>query len=191
VSQEITYGEFGRRLFETVLHERRIEDAIAAVLGDRITLGPIGAGPGRVLAKVTADGTIGRPVAVALPGDFVAFEVRLPVEVDFDLDIAVDVHRFHADVVVPLRLTARAATPLAIVWDIAVPREDELEVDVRVGRRSTAMLRRVAGIDAELRRFLLRYVTRELEKEHVRRATRIPLDEVIDAAWPSISAQFL
>jgi hypothetical protein len=38
---------------------------------------------------------------------------------------------------------------------------------------------------------LLRYVTRELDKEHVRRATRIPLDEVIDAAWPSISAQFL
>jgi hypothetical protein len=191
VSQEITYGEFGRRLFETVLHERRIEDAIATVLGDRITLGPIGAGPGRVLAKVTADGAIGRPVARALPGDFVAVEVRLPVQVAFDLDIAVDVHRFHADVVVPLRLTARAATPLSIVWDIAVPDEDELEIDVRVERRSTAMLRRVAGIDAELRRFMLRYVTRELDKEHVRRATRIPLDEVIDAAWPSISAQFL
>ena len=191
MSQEITYGEFGRRLFETVLHERRIEDAIATVLGDRITLGPIGAGPGRVLAKVTVDGTIGRPVASALPGDFVAFEVRLPVAVDFDLDIAVDVHRFHADVVVPLRLTARAATPLTIVCDIAVPAEDELEIDVRVDRRSTEMLRRVAGIDAELRRFVLRYLTRELDKEHVRRATRIPLDEVIDAAWPSISAQFL
>ena len=191
MSQEITYGEFGRRLFETVLHERRVEDALATVLGDRITLGPIGAGPGRVLAKVTADGTIGRPVARALPGDFVAFEVRLPVQVVFDLDIAVDVHRFHADLIVPLRLTARAATPLTIVCDIAVPDEDELEIDVRVERRSTAMLRRVAGIDAELRRFMLRYVTRELDKEHVRRATRIPLDEVIDAAWPSISAQFL
>ena len=188
MSQEITYGEFGRRLFETVLHERRIEDAIATVLGDRITLGPIGAGPGRVLAKVTVDGTIGRPVASALPGDFVAFEVRLPVQVDFDLDIAVDVHRFHADVVVPLRLTARAATPLTIVCDIAVPARGRAR-DRRT--RRPAQHRRCCagspGIDAELRRFVLRYVTRELDKEHVRRATRIPLDEVIDAAWPSIS----
>jgi hypothetical protein len=191
VNDHITYGEFGRRLFETVLHERRIEDTVAAVLGDRISLGPIGAGPGRVLAKVTVDGTIGRPVAQAIPGDFVAFLVRLPVQVDFDLDIAVDVHRFHVDMVVPLRLTARAVTPLTIACDVEAPREEELELDIRVDRRSTAVLRRVAGIDAELRRFMLRYVTRELEKEHVQRATRIPLDEVIDAAWPSISAQFL
>src|SRR5205085_6620771 len=107
--QFVSYAEFGRRLFETVLHERRIEDVVATVLGDRISLGPFGAGPGRVLAKVTANGTIGRPVAEALPGDFVAFDVPLPVQVDFDLDLAVDVHRFHADIVVPLRLTALAA----------------------------------------------------------------------------------
>lgn len=191
MSEEITYGEFGRRLFETVLHEERIEESIATLLGDRISLGPIGAGPGRVLAKVTVEGTIGRPVAEALEGDFVAFLVRLPVQVDFDLDIAVDVHRFHVDMVVPLRLTARAATPLTIVSEITVPTEDELEVEVTVDRRSTAVLRKVAGIDMELRRFLLRYVTRELQKEHVVRATRIPLGEVIDAAWPTISAQFL
>ena len=60
-----------------------------------------------------------------------------------------------------------------------------------VDRRSTELLRRVAGIDEELRRFMLRYVTRELEKEHVVRATHIHLGEVIDAAWPMISAQFL
>jgi hypothetical protein len=191
VSGEITYGEFGRQFFSTVLHERRIEDSLAAVLGDRISLGPIGAGPGRVLAKVTADGTIGRPVAEAVPGDFVSFRVLLPVKVDFDLDIAVDVHRFRVDLVVPLHLTARAAAPLTIAWDIVTPHEDELEVEVRVDRRSTAVLRKVANIDVELRRFMLRYVARELEKEHVQRATRIRLDEVIDAAWPAISAQFL
>ena len=39
---EITYEEFGRRLFEQVLHAQRIEESIATVLGDRIELGPFG-----------------------------------------------------------------------------------------------------------------------------------------------------
>ena len=188
---EITYEEFGRRLFQQVLHAQRIEESIATVLGDRIELGPFGAGPGRFLAKVRALGTIGRPRATAMPGPMVAYRVLLPIDVTFDLDIAVDVHSFHADLVVPLTLTARAAAPLTIVWDITPPHLAEMDVRVRVDRRSSELLRRVAGIDEELRRFMLRYITRELGKEHVERATHIHLGEVIDASWPMISAQFL
>ncbi len=188
---EISYAEFGRRLFDQVLHAERIEESIATVLGDRIELGPFGAGPGRFLAKVRALGTIGRPRAVPLPGDLVAFRVHLPIDVTFDLDIAVDVHTFRAVLEVPLTLTARAAEPLTIVWDISPPHPDEMDVRVQVDRRSSDLLRRVAGIDEELRRFMVRYVTRELGKEHVVRATRIHLGEVIDAAWPMVSAQFL
>ena len=188
---EITYEEFGRGLFRQLLHAQRIEDSIATVLGDRIEIGPFGAGPGRFLAKVRAVGTIGRPRATELPGPLVAFRVRLPIEVTFDLDLAVDVHTFRADVVVPLTLTARAAAPLTIVWDITPPALAEMDVLVAVDRRSSELLRRVAGIDEELRRFMLRYVTRELQKEHVVRATHIHLGAVIDASWPMISAQFL
>jgi hypothetical protein len=191
VGAEITYGEFGVQLFRQVLHERRVEDSVAAVLGNTIDLGPFGAGPGRFLAKVRALGTIGRPRAEAVPSHFVAYRVVLPVSLAFDLDLGVDLHRFRAEMQVPLRLTARAAAPLTIVWDISPPAEEELEVRVEVDKRRTAVLRRVAGIDAELRRFMVRYVTRELQKEHVRRATRLHLGEAIDAAWPLISALFL
>jgi hypothetical protein len=187
----ISYEEFGRGLFEQVLHAERIEESIATVLGDRISLGPFGAGPGRFLAKVKALGTIGRPVATPLPGAGVAFRVLLPIDVTFDLDIAVDVHTFRAALEVPLTLTARPAAPLTIVWDIAPPDLEEMQVQVEVDRRSSELLRRVAGIDEELRRFMLRYVTRELQKEHVVRATHIPLGAVVDAAWPMVSAQFL
>jgi hypothetical protein len=188
---EMTYEDFGRQLFRQVLHAERIEESVATVLGERIELGPFGAGPGRFLAKVRATGAIGRPRATPLPGPMVAYRVRLPIDVTFDLDLAVDVHTFHADVVVPLTLTARAAAPLTIVWDITPPSLGEMDVLVAVDRRRTELLRRVAGIDEELRRFMLRYVTRELQKEHVVRATHIHLGEVIDAAWPMISAQFL
>jgi hypothetical protein len=186
---EISYEEFGRRLFREILHPERIEDAIATVLGDPIALGPFGAGPGRFLAKVRATGVIGRPRAVPLPGDLVAYRVRLPIDVTFDLDIAVDVHTFRADLMVPLTLTARAASPLTIVWEITPPTLGEMDVVVAVDRRSTELLRRVAGIDEELRRFMLRYVTKELQKEHVQRATHIHFAEVVDAAWPVISAE--
>jgi hypothetical protein len=188
---EITYEDFGRRLFEQVLHAGRIEESIATVLGDRIELGPFGAGPGRFLAKVKAAGTIGRPIATRLPGDMVAFRVLLPIDVVFDLDIAVDVHTFRAALEVPITLTARGAAPLTIVWDITPPQLHEMDVQVTVDRRRSELLRRMAGIDEELRRFMLRYVTRELQKDHVVRATHIHLGEVIDAAWPMISAQFL
>jgi hypothetical protein len=188
---EMTYEDFGRQLFRQVLHAERIEESVATVLGERIELGPFGAGPGRFLAKVRATGAIGRPRATPLPGPMVAYRVRLPIDVTFDLDLAVDVHTFRADVVVPLTLTARAAAPLTIVWDITPPSLGEMDVLVAVDRRRTELLRRVAGIDEELRRFMLRYVTRELQKEHVVRATHIHLGEVIDAAWPMISAQFL
>lgn len=191
VGTEITYGEFGRQLFRQVLHAERIADSISTVLGTTIDLGPFGAGPGRFLATVRAIGTIGRPHAEPLDGDFVAFRVTLPVTVVFDLDIVGDLHRFHAELLVPLRLTARAAAPLTIVWDITPPEAEDLVVQVEVDKRRTAVLRRLAGIDEELRRFMLRYVTRELQKEHVIRATHIHLGEVIDAAWPMISAQFL
>lgn len=191
VGTEITYGEFGVQLFRQVLHAQRVAESIRTVLGDTIEIGPIGAGPGRFLAKVTALGHIGAPIAEPVPGHFVAYLITLPIDVDFDLDLGVDLHHFHCELKVPLKLTARAAAPLTIVWDITPPEAKDLIVDVRVDKRRTAVLRKVAGIDEELRRFMGRYIARELQKEHVIRATHIHLGEVIDAAWPMISAQFL
>jgi len=191
VSPDLTYEEFGRQLFEQVLHPERIEDAVATVLGDRIEVGPFGAGPGRRLATIRAVGSIGRPRARRLRGDLVTYRVTLPISVDFDLDLSVDLHRFRAECLVPLRLTASAGAPLTIVLDIAPPTAEELVVDISVDKRRTAVLRRLAGIDDELRGFLCRYVTRELEKDHVVRASRIDLAEVIDAAWPMISRMYL
>jgi len=186
-----TYEDFGRALFHRVLHPERIEDAVATVLGDRIEVGPFGAGPGRRFATIRAVGTIARPRAEPLGGDLVAYRVTLPIDVDFDLDLGVDLHRFRAEVQVPLRLTATAEAPLTIALDIVPPAEEELDVEISVDKRRTAVLRRLAGIDDELRGFLCRYVARELQKDHVVRASRIHLDEVIDVAWPLISQMYL
>jgi hypothetical protein len=186
----IGYDEFGMRFMDLVLHRDRVMESINRVLGEEFRLGPIGAGPGRKVAKVTATGTFGTPYGEALP-EVVGYLVNLPVQVTFDLDLQVDKLRFEADVLLPLRLTMELVEPLTILWHIASPEPDEVSISVESDNRRAAVLQRLTGLDAELRRFVVRFVDRELEKPHVRKAMRIDLVTLIDNAWEHIAAQFM
>jgi hypothetical protein len=188
--QPIGYDEFGMRFMELVLHRDRVMESINRVLGDDFQLGPIGAGPGRKVAKVTAEGTFGTAYGEALP-DVVGYEVNLPVNVAFHLDLGVDMMRFDAEVLLPLRLTMELVEPLTILWHIAPPHPDDVTIAVKSDNRRAAVLQKLTGLDGELRRFIVRFVDRELEKPHVRKAMRIDLVTLIDNAWEHIAAQFL
>lgn len=186
----IGYDEFGMRFVNLVLHKDRVMKSINRVLGDEFQLGPIGAGPGRKVARVTASGTFGEAYGDALP-DVVGYEVNLPVRVDFQLDLGVDVLGFDADLVLPLRLTMELVEPLTILWHITPPLPDQVEMTVISDSRRAAVLQRVTGLDGELRRFIVRFIERELEKPHVVTAMRIDLVTLIDNAWEHIASQFL
>lgn len=185
------YTDFGETFLRTILHRRRVLDSVDRILGDRIEIGPIGAGPGRVFARVRAVGLFQPCFGEALEGLLLAYRVIVPIEVDFELDLAVDVHRFHASVQVPLVLTARIEDPAVLHWDITMPSADELELSLETARRRSQVLQRVAGLEEELRRFLLRVVEKELAKPHVVKATRIDFPAIIDNAWPVLADQFL
>jgi len=109
----------------------------------------------------------------------------------FDLDMKVDRHRFNADVVVPLTLSVHIDEPLTIRWDIDLPAEDEVLLSLQTGTRRGAVLQKLAGIETELRRFLLRVIRTELDKTYVQRATNLDMEQLLDATWPAISAEFL
>lgn len=187
----MTYDDFGEVFLRRVLHLERVLRSIDRILGPTFELGPIGAGPGRKIARLTARGeflpTYGEEIAAA----DVAYRVWLPVSVDFELDLRVDTHRFHAQVVVPLIVRLRLVEPLTILWDITPPTEEDLQIEITGDSRRSTALQKLAGLDGELRRFLLRFVDRELQKEHVLTARRIHVDRVIDGAWPEIADQFL
>ena len=85
----LSYDQFGMRFMNLVLHRDRVMESINRVLGDEFSLGPIGAGPGRRVAKATANGTFGTAYGEALP-DVVGYQVNLPVNVAFHLDLGVD-----------------------------------------------------------------------------------------------------
>lgn len=186
-----TYAEFGEGFVRHVLHLERVLRSVDRILGEGFSLGPIGAGPGRVLARLTAQGRYLPTYGEVLPGPEVAYLVHLPVDVSFQLAIPLDRHRFRADVLVPLKITLHLEAPATIVWDIEPPHPDEVQLSLTNETRRSAFLQRAAGIEGELRGFLTRFVDRELNKPHVLKARRIPLVDVIDAAWGPISAQFL
>lgn len=186
----IGYDEFGMRFMNLVLHRDRVMESINRVLGEEFRLGPIGAGPGRKVAKATAAGTFGTAYGEALP-DVVGYQVNLPVQVSFHLDLGVDMLRFDADVLLPLRLTMELVEPLTILWHITPPDPDDVEMTVTSESRRATVLQKLTGLDGELRRFIVRFVDRELEKPHVRKAMRIDLVTLIDNAWEHIAEQFM
>lgn len=188
--EAIGYDEFGMRFMNLVLHRDRVMESINRVLGEDFSLGPIGAGPGRKAAKATATGTFGTAYGEALT-DVVGYEVNLPVNVAFHLDLGVDMLRFNAEVLLPLRLTMELVAPLTILWHITPPDPDDVVMTVASDSRRATVLQKLTGLDGELRRFIVRFVDRELEKPHVQKAMKIDLVTLIDNAWEHIAEQFM
>lgn len=179
---QISYEEFGRRFFEHAVTETRILAGLGGLTGEPISFGPIGAGPGR-LAQVSASGVVGAGWARRLEGDEVSFRLTIPVELDMEIDLGVDRHHFHAVVTVGLVLHARAAEPLRVLIEVVPPTRDDVEVELKADGVRAEGLRRVAGIDREVGRFVAKYVARELEKPGVRAARDIDVASRIDGAW--------
>lgn len=188
---EISYEAFGVEYIRRVLHKERVLRLVNEVLGETIELGPIGAGPGRSFATVSVVGTYRPAKGEEIPGDLLTYRVFLPISVVFDLDMRVDRLRFNADVVVPLTMSVHIDAPLTIRIDIAVPGEDEIALNLQTPTRRGTVLQKLAGLESELKRFLIKVVRTELAKPYVRRATHLDMEELINGAWPQLAASFL
>ncbi|WP_418060989.1 hypothetical protein [Pimelobacter simplex] len=186
-----SYEEFGVSWIHRVLHKDRILHTIDQVLGEQIALGPIGAGPGRAFASVSFVGRYQPTTGELVPGELLTYAIDLPISVVFDLDLPLDRLTFNAEVVVPLVLVVHTEAPLRLRLELKTPTEDQIGLELKTDTRRGAMLRKVAGLDAELRRFLLKVLDTELAKPYVRRATYLDMEELIDEAWPAFTAQFL
>jgi hypothetical protein len=183
--------QFGQDFLRMVFHRRRIADSVARVLGPGFELGPFGAGPTRKLAKIRAKGTYRNLYADNLPGELPAFRVTVPVDVDFTVDIAGSSLTFHADVIAPILVRFRLEEPLILHWDVTPPTDEDILLKLDATPGKSAILHKLSTLEADLRGFLIRFVTRELEKEHVQHATRIDLLKVIDGGWEALASQFL
>lgn len=190
--EPISYAQFGDNWIRRVLNLERVLRTVEDVLGDRIELGPIGAGPGRAFASVSILGKY-RPTSghEVLGEELLTYAIDLPISVEFDLELPLDKLRFNAEVVVPLVLVVHTESLVRLRMELRRPTEDQIQLQLQTDTRRGTMLQKVANLDAELRRFLLRVLDIELSKPYVQRAMNLDMEELIDAAWPAISANFL
>lgn len=186
-----SYERFGVHWVRRVLHKERILRTIDAVLGDQISLGPIGAGPGRAFASVSFTGTFGPTTGEEVAAELLTYAIDLPISVVFQLELPLDKLNFNAEVVIPLVMVVHTEDPLRLRLELLTPTEDQIGLELKTDTRRGAILRKMTGLDSELRRFVLKVIDTELAKPYVKRATHLDMEELIDHAWPMLSEQFL
>ncbi|MDA4107614.1 hypothetical protein [Mycolicibacterium holsaticum] len=185
VDDEITYEEFGRQFFEIAVTEDRVGGAIAAIAGDEFQIGPIAQGPGRI-AKVTAKVRVQEPRLTRHVGDMITFAIRIPLEIDMVVDLRIDKPQFMVFGEINLRATARAAAPLLLILDVEKPRSSDIAIHVTSKSLRGEVLRVLAGIDAEIRRFIAAHVAGEIDSPASQKAKIIDVSQSIDAGWTGV-----
>ena len=178
----VSYEEFGRKFFEYAVTEERVAEAFGDLAGDEFQMGPMAQGPGKI-AKVTAKVKVQEPKAWRTLGDTFTFAIRIPLAIDLLVDLWLDKQRFHVTGEISLRADARAAEPLLIVIDVAKPRASDIKVDVSSQTIRGEVLRIIAGVDAEIRRFVAKHVRDEIDSPEGQRAQVIDVAAQTDAAW--------
>lgn len=181
----IDYAAWGELFFTHAVTTERVLAGVNVLAGQPIDVGPMGVGPGRV-AKVTARGQIGTAVGNRVGERPARFRVQLPVSLDFALDLGVDTHRFVAEIVVPLALTAHARSDLSIQIEVAPPTAEQVICRLKAKGLRASITKRAAGVEGELTRFVAKYVARELDKPYVRAARLIDVSRAIDHAMGSL-----
>ena len=177
----IDYAAWGERFFATAVTAERVLSGVNVLAGRPIDVGPLGVGPARI-AKVTAKGTIGTASGERVGADPVSFHVDLPVTLRFSIDLGMDKQNFDADIVVPLVITARGRGDLAIVLDVTPPPAAQVVVRLKAQGLRASLTSKAANVEGELRRFVAKYVARELEKPYVRQATIIDVGAAVEKA---------
>lgn len=179
----LTYEEFGRRFFEVAVTPERVAAAFADIAGNEFAMEPIAQGPGGI-AKVSANVKIEDPRVTRRLGDSITFVVHIPLSIDLLLDLRLDKQRFVVSGDIALRATARAAEPLVLIVDVAKPRPSDITVNVSSKSFRGEILRILAGVDGEIRRFIAQYVADEIDAPQAQAAQVIDVEEKLNEAWP-------
>jgi hypothetical protein len=181
----VTYEEFGRRFYEIAVTEKRVGDAIGEIAGDEFEMGPMAQGPGNI-AKVTAKVRIQEPRVTRSDGELITFAIRIPLEIDMVIDLRIDKPKFMVFGEIALTATARAAEPLLLILDVQKPRPSDIEIHVTSKSLRGELLRILAGVDAEVRRFIAAHVAGEIDSPESVKAKVIDVAERLDAAWSGV-----
>lgn len=187
-AEHVSYETWGAAFFRSAVTADRVLSGVSALSGQPIDFGPIGIGPAKII-KISARGAIGHATIAPVEDAVLSYRVVVPVDLDFDVVLPDGAHHFHAQLEVPLVLTARALTGVRIYIDVTPPRTRDVVAHVQADGLRASIMQRVANVEGELRRFVAGYVAREVEKPEIARARLIDVAGAIDRAWATIAPQ--
>jgi hypothetical protein len=128
--------------------------------------------------------TVQEPQVTRRLGDSITFTIHIPLSIDLLLDLRLDKQRFVVSGDIALRATARAAEPLLLIVDVSKPRPSDITVNVSSSSLRGEVLRILAGVDGEIRRFIAQYVAEEIDAPHSQAAQVIDVAHQLGQAWP-------
>jgi hypothetical protein len=153
----IPYEQFGVNFVTMAVTNERLADALAAVAGDVIEVGPLAVGPANA-ATVDAHGVVGTPVVERHEGIPLSFTAVLGVDLSLDVKVAGVNHHYDARLTVPLRLTVRTEEPINLVIDVARVSSRDIDVRLKADGMRAKVLSRLGNVEDEIRRQVARFV---------------------------------
>ena len=112
--------------------------------------------------------------------------MKIPLRIGLLIDLKVDRIRYDVAGLITLPLTVRAAAPLELRIEVDPPRPKDVWVDVESRTIRGSIVRVVASVDAEIRRFIAQYVAEEIDKPEVKKARIINVSEELGRAFHNL-----
>jgi hypothetical protein len=179
---QLSYAEFGSAFVQHAVTPERVTEVLARITGDRITVGPVPAGPGGA-ARATVVGALAPPRLRQLAPDPLRYDVLLPVTVTLEVELAGGVHRYDGRVEVDFQIEVHVEEPLTIVVVPAEIYPRDVSVDVGAKGLRAKAIAALGDLDGELRREVAAYVNERMKGEDAATMTRIDLLPLIESAW--------
>ena len=185
----VSFDQFGRNFMSKVVTAERVAATIASVVGERIEVGPMAAGP-RDAAQASlrgklADVEVSLADADADAGDGRAMRFTALVRLDCTLAVKAPVFnkRYKGTLTIPLVLNVRTAPPLRLVIDVQPPSAPDIGVDLESRDRSGRLIQILGNIDGEVRTRTAAEVAQRVEAPEARRHREIDVLAMVDDVW--------
>jgi hypothetical protein len=180
----IAFDEFGHNFVREVVTADRVAATIASVVGERIDVGPIAAGPADA-AKATLRGKLAGVDVEPTGADHDALRFSALVRLDCTLAVKAPVidKRYRGTLTIPLLLHVRTASPVRLVIDVEPPSAQDIGVELEAKDRSGRLIQILGNIDGEVRTRAAAEVARRVEAPEARRHREIDILAMVDDVW--------
>jgi hypothetical protein len=183
--EHISFAEFGHSFMREVVTADRVAATIASVVGERIEVGPLAAGPRDAATASLRAKLAGVDVTPASGSDGEALRFRALVRLDCTLAVKATLisKRYRGTLTIPLVLDVRTASPLRLVIDVEPPTPPDIGVELDAGDRSGRVIQVLGNIDGEVRTQAAAEVASRVESPEARRKREIDVLAMVDDTW--------